>query len=96
MIALPLLPALFPFAVWLIETPSRRRHVLPFLAVGVVVSAYMGLRLWQNGLTVVGLAYAQAFASLWCVYAALVSVVVLVHMVWRNPRRQPQESLAQL
>lgn len=147
-IALPLLPALFPFAVWLIETPSRRRLVLPFLAIGVVVSAYMGLRLWQNGLdvvahdfgleyrvglgfqelwtgayivatmgaclvssyrtviafgvlnliglTVVGLAYAQAFASLWCVYAALVSVVVLVHMVWRNPRRQPQESFAQL
>ncbi|SDN22868.1 hypothetical protein SAMN05192576_1793 [Nocardioides szechwanensis] len=147
-IALPLLPTLFPLAVWLIETSSRRRLVVPFLAVGVVVSAYMGLRLWQNGLdvvahdfgleyrvglgfqelwtgayvvatmgacvvssyrtvvafgvlnliglTIVGLAYAQAFASLWCVYAALVSVLILVHMVWRNPRHQPQASLAQL
>ncbi|WP_147212934.1 DUF6629 family protein, partial [Nocardioides szechwanensis] len=145
-IALPLLPTLFPLAVWLIETSSRRRLVVPFLAVGVVVSAYMGLRLWQNGLdvvahdfgleyrvglgfqelwtgayvvatmgacvvssyrtvvafgvlnliglTIVGLAYAQAFASLWCVYAALVSVLILVHMVWRNPRHQPQASLA--
>lgn len=147
-IALPLLPTLFPLAVWLIETPVRRRAVVPFLAIGIVVSAFMASRLWQNGLdvvahdygleyrvglgfnelwtgayivatmgaclvssyrtvvafgvlnliglTVVGLAYAQAFASLWCVYAALASVLILVHMVWRNPRRQPQESLAQL
>lgn len=136
-IALPLLPTLFPAAVWLIESPARRRLVAPFLALGVVVSTYMAWRLWQNGLnvvahpygleyrvglgfeeiwtgayivatmgaclvsgyrtvvafgvlnliglTVVGLAYAQAFASLWCVYAALVSVLILVHMVWREP-----------
>jgi len=137
-IALPLLPTLFPLAVWLIESPSRRRLVAPFLAIGVVVSSYMALRLWQNGLdvvthdygmeyrvglgfteiwtgayivatmgaclvsgyrtvvafgvlnliglTVVGLAYAQAFASLWCIYAAFVSVLILVHMVWREPQ----------
>lgn len=136
-IALPLLPTLFPLAVLLIETPSRRRYVAPFLAIGAVVSTYMAWRLWQNGLdvvahpygleyrvglgfegfwtgayivatmgaclvsgyktviafgvlnliglTVVGLAYTQAFASLWCVYAALVSVLILVHMVWREP-----------
>lgn len=146
-IALPLLPTLFPIAVWLIETPSRRRWVLPFLLIGLVVSAYMGLRLWQNGLdvavhdygleyrvglgfnelwsgayivatmgaclvsshrtivafgvlnliglTVVGLVYAQAFASLWCIYAALVSVLILVHMVRRDPRLLPEESFAQ-
>ncbi len=39
------------------------------------------------GLTVVGLLYTQAFASLWCVYAALSSVLILVHMVLR--RRLP-------
>lgn len=33
------------------------------------------------GLVVVALAYADAFASLWCVYAAVSSVLVLVHMV---------------
>jgi energy-converting hydrogenase Eha subunit E len=36
------------------------------------------------GLTVVALAYAEAFASLWCVYAAATSVLVLVHL-----RREP-------
>jgi hypothetical protein len=32
------------------------------------------------GLTVVALAYAEAFASLWCVYAAATSVLVVVHL----------------
>ena len=39
------------------------------------------------GLTVVAIAYAEAFASLWCVYAAVTSVLVAVHMVGR--RRRP-------
>ncbi|WP_219924141.1 DUF6629 family protein [Nocardioides campestrisoli] len=39
------------------------------------------------GLSVVALVYVQAFASLWCVYAALTSVLVAVHMVRR--RRLP-------
>lgn len=39
------------------------------------------------GLTVVALLYSRAFASLWCVYAALTSVLILVHMVLR--RRLP-------
>ncbi len=39
------------------------------------------------GLTVVGVLYTQAFASLWCVYAALASVLVLVHL--RRRRRLP-------
>jgi hypothetical protein len=38
------------------------------------------------GLTVVAIAYAEAFASLWCVYAALTSVLVLVHMIGRRRR----------
>lgn len=32
------------------------------------------------GLTTVALLYAQAFASLWCVYAALSSVLILLHL----------------
>ncbi|NPC98920.1 hypothetical protein HOQ23_19370 [Nocardioides sp. zg-DK7169] len=39
------------------------------------------------GLTVVAIVYVQAFASLWCVYAALTSALVTVHMVRR--RRLP-------
>lgn len=39
------------------------------------------------GLTAVALLYAKAFASLWCVYAALTSVLILVHM--RRRRRLP-------
>lgn len=33
------------------------------------------------GLLVVGIAYVDAFASLWCVYAALSSVLILVHLL---------------
>ena len=40
------------------------------------------------GLTVVAIAYAKAFASLWCVYAALTSVLVLLHMIRRTTERQ--------
>ncbi|OCB34272.1 hypothetical protein A5676_02405 [Mycobacterium malmoense] len=39
------------------------------------------------GLVAVALLYVQAFASLWCVYAAMLSILVLVHMVRR--RRLP-------
>ena len=36
------------------------------------------------GLTVVAIVYVQAFASLWCIYAALTSGLVVVHMVLRR------------
>lgn len=53
-----------------------------------VLSGYRSVVLfgWLNlvGLTVTGLLYTQAFASLWCVFAALVSVLVLLHMVRRR------------
>jgi hypothetical protein len=39
------------------------------------------------GLTVVAILYTEAFVSLWCVYAACTSVLVLLHMVRR--RRLP-------
>jgi hypothetical protein len=39
------------------------------------------------GLVAVAALYYQAFASLWCIYAAVMSVLVLVHMVRR--RRLP-------
>jgi hypothetical protein len=135
-IALPLLPALFPLAVLLVQPSGDRRRAAPFLLLGLVVSARLGYAvaahsvavtahphalgydvgvgngvLWTVlyvlavvgaalvsasrtivafgvvnlvGLTAVALAYAQAFASLWCVYAALSSVLVAVHMVQRR------------
>ena len=45
---------------------------------------------WVNlvGLTVVVVVYFQAFVSLWCVFAACTSVLILVHMVRR--RRLPE------
>jgi hypothetical protein len=39
------------------------------------------------GLLVVAVLYVQAFASLWSIYAAVMSVLVLVHMALR--RRLP-------
>jgi len=44
---------------------------------------------WVNlaGLLVVAVVYQDAFASLWCVYAALTSALVMVHMIRR--RRLP-------
>lgn len=41
------------------------------------------------GLIVVGVLYTREFASLWCVYAALASVLVLVHMVRRRRLADP-------
>lgn len=50
------------------------------------------------GLVVVAVLLTGVFASVWCVYAALVSVLVLVHMVRRrrlpDPHRLRGESLA--
>lgn len=138
-IALPLLPVLVPLAVLLLEPRGSRLRVAPFLALGVIVSAYFaaaiasapvrvtvydhalfydtGLRHgalwsvpyaaaviggsvcsgyrsivafgWANlvGLSAVTLVYREAFASLWCIYAAAASVLVLLHMYRR--RRLP-------
>lgn len=36
------------------------------------------------GLTVAGLAYREGFASLWCIWAAMSSVLILVHMLRRR------------
>ena len=41
------------------------------------------------GLVVVAVLYYQAFASLWCIYAAVMSVLVLVHMVRRRQLPDP-------
>ena len=138
-IAWPLLPTYVPLAVLMLEPWQARRRVAPFLALGVVVSAYLAFVVLANpvevirhahgleyatvvhqpvvwavlyiaavigaplmsgyrsivafgllnlaGLVVVALFYTQAFASLWCVFAALASVLFLVHMVRR--RRLP-------
>lgn len=139
LIALPVLPALFPLAVLLLEPRGARLRVAPFVALGAVVSAYLtvvvldgdvGVHALQHalvyttglehdtwwtalyivavigpslfsgypslvafgllnlvGLTVVALLYAEAFASMWCVWAALTSTLILAHMVLR--RRLP-------
>ncbi len=138
-IALPLLPALVPVAVLLLEPRGARLRVAPFVALGAVVAAYLAIvvltqpvgvqrcphaleyttgahnsYLWAalyiiavigpallsgyRSIVVFGLAnlagligvavlYLRAFASLWCIYAAMLSVLVLVHMVRR--RRLP-------
>jgi hypothetical protein len=132
LIALPLLPTLFPLAVLLIEPRATRHRIAPFLAVGVVVSAVLGWSVLRNGvavtehahtleyavgvsdgwlwsvlyvgatmgsalmsshrlivafgvvngigLTAVAIAYTAAFTSLWCVYAALASILVMAHL----------------
>lgn len=137
--ALPVIPTLLPVAVLLLEPRALRVRVAPFVALGLVVSAYFVYALvtepfeviahphaleydtglsngdfWAVlyilavvggsvlsgyrtiiafgvlnlvGLTVVAYLYKEAFVSLWCVYAACTSVLVLTHMVRR--RRLP-------
>lgn len=136
LIALPLLPTLFPVAVLLIEPSERRRRAMLFVVLGAVVSARLGYAILTHpvrvtahahalsydvgathggfwtvlyvlavigaallsgyrslvafavanliGLTTVAIVYAEAFASLWCVYAGLTSVLVALHMVLRH------------
>ncbi|ASW86303.1 putative membrane protein [Mycobacterium intracellulare] len=138
-IALPLLPALVPWAILALEPSGARLRVAPFAVLGTVVSVYLavvvltdpvtvtmgphalqyqtGVRggyMWAAlyviavigpavmsgyrsivvfgianlvGLSVVAVLYVHAFASLWCIYAATLSVLALVHMVRR--RRLP-------
>jgi hypothetical protein len=148
--ALPVLPTLLPLAVLLLEPRGARARVAPFVALGLVVSAYLGRAvldgpvtarvhdhaiaygvgvgndvLWTGlyvvavigpsvlsgypsivafgalnlvGLVVVAVLLTEVFASVWCVYAALVSVLVLVHMRRRrrlsDPHRLHGEPLA--
>ncbi|MEO8851026.1 MAG: DUF6629 family protein [Allobranchiibius sp.] len=139
--AFPVLPTLVPAAVLLLEPHGARLRVAPFVAVGLVVSAYLtyvvlsgplvveehshalvyrvGLEngmVWAVlyilavvgpslmsgyksivafgalnlvGLTLVALAYQVAFASIWCVFAALSSVLVLLHMYRRRRLTDP-------
>ncbi len=139
-IAWPLLPTWVPLAVLLLEPHRARLRVAPFLALGVVVSAYLGWVVLANpvevvrhpygleyvnavehpllwavlyiiavigaplmsgyrsivafgalnlvGLILVAVFYTNAFASLWCVFAAICSILMLVHMIRR--RRLPE------
>lgn len=142
-----LLPLLIPLAVWLIEPDRHRRHwVLPFLALGVVLT---GWQLWalldypttisveahsvvyQNpatahwwiatlyviatcgslffsgyryiialgavnlaGVLLVMLIKQYAFTSVWCAYAAVVSVLVYFHFARRRRMEQRGAALA--
>jgi hypothetical protein len=137
LIALPLLPALVPVAVLLVAPAERRRPMLPFVVLGMVVAGYLAYSVLDGmvgvvphehaleydigvtnglvwawlyviavigppllsgtryvvafgvvnliGLIVVAFAYVEAFASLWCVYAALSSVLVLAQLHQRRP-----------
>lgn len=138
-IAWPLLPTYVPLAVMLLEPRHARRRVAPFVALGVIVSAYLAFVVLANpvevirhahgleyatvvshpmvwavlyiiavigaplmsgyrsivafgalnlvGLVLVAVFYTQAFASLWCIFAAASSLLMLLHMVRR--RRLP-------
>ncbi len=48
------------------------------------------------GLSLVGLAYVDAFASLWCVYAAVSSVLIVVYMVRRRAATSREVRSAEL
>jgi hypothetical protein len=137
--AMVVLPTLFPLSVLLLEPRGARRRVLPFVALGVLMSSVFAVEVLSApmtvvahphaleyvtglshgrllalgyvvavigpallsgyrsvvafglvnlvGLVVVAVVYLDAFASLWCVYAALTSALVMVHMIRR--RRLP-------
>jgi hypothetical protein len=140
-IALPLLPALVPWAILMLEPRGARLRVAPFAVLGTVVAAYLAVvvltepvearkgphalqyqigvhdgYVWAVlyviavigpallsgyrsivvfglanlvGLIVVAVLYVNAFASLWCIYAAALSVLALVHMVRRRRLTDP-------
>lgn len=139
LIALPMLPTLFPLSVLLLEPQGAGLRVAPFVVLGGIVSTYLAVAVLTHpigvtphphclayqtgvqheivwavlyivavigpalmsgypsivafgvlnlvGLVVVAALYYQAFASLWCIDAAVMSVLVLVRMVRR--RRLP-------
>lgn len=58
---------------------SGYRSIVAFGAVNLV------------GLAVVAVLYTKAFASLWCIYAAAASVLVLLHMVRRRRLPDPHQ-----
>lgn len=76
--AVPVLPTLIPVAVLLLEPPGRRSRILPFVLLGVVVSAYFT---WT---------ILEAFTSLWCIWAAVTSVLVLLHLHRRRTHHLEQ------
>jgi hypothetical protein len=140
-IAFPLLPALIPLAVLLLEPRGARLRVAPFVMLGGIVSAYLAVVVltrpvgvivhphaleYQHGVTnpwiwgvlyviavsgptllsgypsivafgainlvtlvAVAVVYFEAFASLWCVFAAIASTLVLIHMIRRRRLSDP-------
>lgn len=138
-IAWPLLPTYLPVAVMLLQPRGERLRVAPLIALGMIVSAYLGFVVLANpvevirhpygleyatvvqhpllwavlyivavigapllsgyrsvvafgvvnlvGLILVAVFYVQAFASLWCIFAATSSLLMLIHMYRR--RRLP-------
>ncbi len=78
------------------QTASRESYVWAVLYILAVIgpalmSGYRSIVAFGLanlvGLIVVAVLYFEAFASMWCIYAAMLSVLVLVHMVRR--RRLP-------
>ena len=135
-IAWPLLPIYLPLALLMLEPRGFRLRVVPFVALGSVVSVYLAYVVLANpveiirhpygleyatvvqhpvvwavlyivavigppmlsgyrsifafgvlnlvGLLLVAVFYAQEFASLWCIFAAVSSILILVHMIRRR------------
>jgi hypothetical protein len=103
--AYAVLPIIVPLGFLLIE-PSRahRRWVAPFAVLGSVVGGYLSNRLylrWFGVANLLGIALTLGireadFTLTWCVYAALVSFLLLEH--FRREGRlgsQPRSGMAQ-
>lgn len=52
-IAWPLLPALLPFAILMLQPPHSRRRVVPFLGLGIVVAVYLAYVVLANPVEVI-------------------------------------------
>lgn len=50
--ALPVLPTLVPVAVLLVEPSGRRGRIVPCVAFGVLVTAYLGATVARHGVAV--------------------------------------------
>jgi hypothetical protein len=144
-----LLPTWVPVAVWLIEPEGpRRRMMVPLMAIGVALSAFMLTQAFQSGIEVrvvsgnldyvlpfspgwllavpyvaatcltptlstlrwirvfgignfvamsaAAIIKAQAYSSLWCTFAAFLSLIILAHYLQQRGERQRADRSAGL
>jgi len=135
-----LLPTWVPVAVWLIEPDARRRRMMvPLMAIGIALTAFMLTQAFQSGIEVrvvasnldyvlpfspgwllafpyvaatcltpaistqrwirifgignfiamsaAAIIKAEAYSSLWCTFAAFLSLIILAHYVHQRSER---------